>query len=155
MHALARAGRPRSRQRGTSAIEFVLIFPVFFLIFYAIVTYGVIFAAQQTLILAAQEAARSALQFQAGGLAARQTVALNVAQQILNQGPGAISKIVPLIQTQDPCSYNPSMTCIQVTLSYDYAAHPIIPSLPLLNFAVPATLTGSAIVQLNPENLIS
>lgn len=37
------------RQQGAAAIEFSILFPIFFLLFYAIITYGLIFAAQQTL----------------------------------------------------------------------------------------------------------
>jgi Flp pilus assembly protein TadG len=43
------------KQQGAAAIEFAILFPIFFLIFYAIITYGLIFAAQQTLTLAAAE----------------------------------------------------------------------------------------------------
>lgn len=53
------------RQQGAAAIEFALLFPVFFLIFYAIITYGLIFAAQQTLTLAAAEGARAAVRYPA------------------------------------------------------------------------------------------
>jgi Flp pilus assembly protein TadG len=51
------------KQRGTAAIEFALIFPIFFIIFYAIVTYGLIFAAQQTLTLAGAEGARATVRY--------------------------------------------------------------------------------------------
>lgn len=53
------------KQQGAAAIEFAIIFPIFFLIFYAIVTYGLIFAAQQTLTLAAAEGARAAVRYPA------------------------------------------------------------------------------------------
>ncbi len=49
------------KQQGAAAIEFAILFPIFFLIFYAIITYGLIFAAQQTLTLAAAEGARAAV----------------------------------------------------------------------------------------------
>ena len=39
------------KKKGAAAIEFAIIFPIFFIIFYAVVTYGLIFAAQQTLTL--------------------------------------------------------------------------------------------------------
>ena len=54
------------KQQGAAAIEFAIIFPIFFLIFYAIVTYGLIFAAQQTITLAASEGARAAVRYQKG-----------------------------------------------------------------------------------------
>lgn len=44
--ALGRLRSPR-RQRGATAIEFAILFPMFFLILYGIITYGMIFAAQQ------------------------------------------------------------------------------------------------------------
>ncbi|EFI60011.1 MULTISPECIES: TadE/TadG family type IV pilus assembly protein [Comamonas] len=53
------------RQQGAAAIEFAILFPIFFLIFYAIITYGLIFAAQQTLTLAAAEGARAAVRYPA------------------------------------------------------------------------------------------
>ena len=51
------------KQQGAAAIEFAILFPIFFLIFYAIITYGLIFAAQQTLTLAAAEGARAAVRY--------------------------------------------------------------------------------------------
>ncbi|BDB72236.1 MULTISPECIES: TadE/TadG family type IV pilus assembly protein [Comamonas] len=53
------------KQQGAAAIEFAILFPIFFLIFYAIITYGLIFAAQQTLTLAAAEGARAAVRYPA------------------------------------------------------------------------------------------
>lgn len=61
--ALGRLRSPR-RQRGATAIEFAILFPMFFLILYGIITYGMIFAAQQSLTLAATEGARAALNYQ-------------------------------------------------------------------------------------------
>lgn len=52
-----------ARQKGAAAIEFAIIFPIFFIIFYTVVTYGLIFAAQQTLTLAAAEGARAAVRY--------------------------------------------------------------------------------------------
>ncbi len=51
------------KQQGAAAVEFAILFPIFFLIFYAIITYGLIFAAQQTLTLAAAEGARAAVRY--------------------------------------------------------------------------------------------
>ena len=53
------------KQQGAASIEFAILFPIFFLIFYAIITYGLIFAAQQTLTLAAAEGARAAVRYPA------------------------------------------------------------------------------------------
>src|SRR5690606_12575419 len=46
------------------AVEFALMFSLFFLVFYIVLTYGLIFAAQQSLNLAAENGARKALSWQ-------------------------------------------------------------------------------------------
>ena len=65
-HPYQAAQRPAPGERGTMAVEFAMVFPVFFLVFYAIVTYSMIFVAQQSLTLAASEGARAALRYQPG-----------------------------------------------------------------------------------------
>ncbi|SAL37886.1 pilus assembly protein TadE [Caballeronia udeis] len=45
------------------------------------------------------------------------------------------------------------MQCVNVTLKYNYAGQPLVPSLPLIGLPVPTSLIASAMVQLNPENL--
>lgn len=52
------------RQVGVYAIEFALVFPVFFLLFYGVLNVGLIFAAQQSLTLAAEDGARATLRYQ-------------------------------------------------------------------------------------------
>ena len=66
----------RRAQRGTMAVEFAMVFPVFFLVFYAIVTYSMVFVAQQSLTLAASEGARAALHYQPGATSAASALAL-------------------------------------------------------------------------------
>lgn len=51
------------RQSGVYAIEFALVFPVFFLLFYGVLTFGLIFTAQQSLTLAAEDGARATLRY--------------------------------------------------------------------------------------------
>lgn len=53
--------RPLRRQAGAYAIEFAAAFMVGFLVLYAILTYGLIFMAQQSMNRAAQTAARALL----------------------------------------------------------------------------------------------
>ena len=54
----------RVSENGTAAVEFAIVFPVLFAVLYGIVTYSVIFVAQQSLTLAAEEGARAALNYQ-------------------------------------------------------------------------------------------
>lgn len=156
--AATRRSRPVSRrsQRGTSAVEFAIVFPLFFLIFYAIVTYSMIFVAQQSLSLAASEGARAALRFQANAtsqsnaLDMRASAACTVAANLTNW----LASASPCVATHAPCSYDNTMQCVNVALTYNYTGNPIVPTLPLMGMAVPATLVATAMVQLNPENLL-
>lgn len=146
----------RSRsQRGSMSVEFAIIFPLFFLVFYAIVTYSMIFVAQQSLTLAASEGARAALRYQpnatnaASALALRASAACATATGLVNWLAGK----APCTATYAKCTFDSTMQCVNVALNYNYASRPLVPSLPLIGLPLPATLTASAMVQLNPENL--
>jgi hypothetical protein len=154
----SRGARPHglARQRGNTAIEFAIVFPLFFFVFYGIVTYSLIFVAQQSLTLAAEEGARAALRYQAAATSVdssidlRSIAACQTAQGLTNWLAGlAQCHAVPT-----PCSYDATMRCIQVTLDYAYGQNPLMPTLPLLNMALPDTLEGNAMVQLDPNNVL-
>lgn len=51
----------RQSQQGLSALEFALVFPLFFLVLYMAIAYGLIFAAQQSMNYAAETMARDNL----------------------------------------------------------------------------------------------
>lgn len=143
------------RERGSAAVEFALVFPLLFTVLYGIVTYSVIFVAEQSLTLAAEEGARAALNYQsapsaAAALAARGRNACTVA----SQSAGWLGGNANCAAQSQACSYDVTMDCVQVTLTYDYAGHPLVPTLPLLGLALPQSLTSAATVQLNPENLL-
>ncbi|XAH24545.1 TadE/TadG family type IV pilus assembly protein [Xylophilus sp. GW821-FHT01B05] len=139
----------RRRLRGATAIEFAIIFPVFFLIFYAIVTYALIMVAQQSLTLAASEGARAMLRYQTS-LPARQTTACNVAQASLTWLPQTPLCPTPTLVTSQASCTVAGYACYSVVVTYNYAAAPLVPPLlgPLLSLPTPATLTGRAVVYL-------
>jgi Flp pilus assembly protein TadG len=138
------------------AVEFAIVFPLFFVIFYAIVTYSLIFVAKQSLTLAAAEGARAALRFQpnatstSNALDLRASAACTTASSLVNWLAG----VSPCVATHAACSFDSTMQCINVSLTYNYASDPLIPSLPLLDMALPSVLSAQAMVQLNPENLL-
>lgn len=146
----------RRAQRGTLAIEFAIVFPLFFLVFYAIVTYSLIFVAQQSLTLAAEEGARAALRYQADAtsvddsLARRGAFACQTAKGLSNWLAG----LAQCTATPAPCPYDASMRCIGITLDYAYAQDPLVPPLPLIGLALPDSLVARAMVQLNPDNVL-
>ena len=141
--SIANYGPQQCACRGAVAVEFALIFLIFFALFYAIVTYKLIFTLNQTLTLAAEEGARAAVQ-DAPDTETRITRAENTAKGVLNWVPAAG---VTANATSAPCAANPATTCLTVTVNYDYANHPIVPALPLLGIAIPANLGATATVQ--------
>jgi Flp pilus assembly protein TadG len=57
---VSRAKSPdRRRERGASAIEFAIVFPIFFGLIYVMVSYGLLFALQHSITEAAKESARA------------------------------------------------------------------------------------------------
>jgi len=122
-------GSSQTRQRGVVAIEFALIFMFGFLPLLLLMMSGVlIFAAKQSLTLAADNGARAALRYNVD----RQATACQVAQDSMQwlltfagttpdcaDGPIAVSTIA--------CPSNATLSCVQVVTSFDYKAHPFIP----------------------------
>ncbi|KAE8753429.1 MULTISPECIES: TadE/TadG family type IV pilus assembly protein [Paraburkholderia] len=141
-------------QRGSTAIEFALVFPLFFTILYSIITFSLIFVAQQNLTLAAEEGARAALNWQSN---------TSLQNALVNRGNAACAAanlmVATLVQsmqctsTSAPCGPGNTMQCVNVLLTYNYQANPLVPTLPLLSYTLPNTLSSSATVQLNPENI--
>jgi Flp pilus assembly protein TadG len=132
------------RQRGAAAIEFALVFVLFFMVLYGAIAYGVVFAIKHSLTQGAAEGARAALK-DVGGLPERialaQTTATNAVSWL---GTGAPAPIV----TSGPCEAT-SYTCIKVAFTYDYATSPIVPPIPSLGIVLPDTLVSQATVQLD------
>lgn len=160
-------------QKGAVAIEFALLFPIFFLIFYAIVTYGLIFTAQQTLTLAAAEGARAAVRYPAqvpantSLISARKSAACAMTNGTLewlrNMGTGLggnscidspTGDAAGIYVSSGDCvggSVGAGISCINVRINYNYAASPLIPKLlgPVLSLPTPDILRGGAVAQVS------
>ncbi|QDQ83723.1 TadE/TadG family type IV pilus assembly protein [Paraburkholderia megapolitana] len=153
--ALRRNSASRCAQHGATAVEFAMVFPMFFAIFYAIVTFSLIFVAQQSLTLATEEGARAALSYQpassvAAAITLRAKAACNTATNMVAPMIGnAKCTTVPAA-----CSFDSTMQCIAVTLNYNYASSPLVPNLPVLGAVLPNSLSSTATVQLNPINIL-
>ncbi|TCJ17980.1 pilus assembly protein [Parasulfuritortus cantonensis] len=139
-----REGR-RTRQRGAAAVEFALVFVLFFMVMYGAIAYGVVFALRHTFTQAVNEGARAALQ-DVGDIAAREALALSTATTAVSW-LGARAP-TPVVNT-DCVATTAAFTCVKVTITYDYAANPIIPAIPGLGIVLPDTLTAQAVVQIS------
>ncbi len=137
----------RRGSRGAASVEFAVVVPVLLLLMLGIVYYGVVFAMQQMLTLAAEEGARAALRYQSTN-AQRVAAAYSAVSSVL---PTALSGRVQTNQSSTPlvsCQNVAGMQCLSVVLTMPLTtgSNPLLPAIPLL--PVPPTLTGSAVVQL-------
>jgi Flp pilus assembly protein TadG len=146
-----------SRQRGVYAIEWVIVFPVFFAIFYAVVLYGMTFLVRESMQLAAEDGARIVLRYQTTR-ADRLNAARTLVQERMSWLPAAIQptasgidvRICRLTDSNDckselMCSVLMTERCmVHVAFTVAYANSPMVPSLPALSLLVPDALTARA-----------
>lgn len=142
----------KEKQKGAAAIEFAFVFPVFFLVFYGIITYGIIFLAQQSITLAAAEGARAALRYSATDTV-RDT---NARAAAIGTGSAAawlgtrINFDGALLAN---CPFGSAgIRCYRVTVTYpNYRQNPLVPYIVgnVMSIVVPERLTSTAIVQID------
>jgi Flp pilus assembly protein TadG len=84
---------PARSQRGVYAIEFAMVFLIFFAVLYGIICYGMLFAFRLGLQNAAEDGARAALRYQSS-YSARSTQAQNIATQSISWLPTAVTRNV-------------------------------------------------------------
>ncbi|WP_420998128.1 TadE/TadG family type IV pilus assembly protein [Cupriavidus sp. 30B13] len=143
-----------TRSSGAAALEFAILLPILLAIVMGIVYFGMVLALQQMLTLAAEEGARAALRYPSG--AAGNNAA---ATQSLRVGAASATALAMLptsirnsISTSDiakviSCANPGGSVCVRVTLNLpSNSILPVMPGVP-----IPATLTGSATVQLSPD----
>lgn len=130
------------REDGAVIVEFAAVFVVFAVLLWGLISYGVIFAAQQSLTHAAAEAARATVGM-SDPVAAEQH-AIDMLDEELGWLAGGIDEDAKQA-TVAACDNDPGRDCMTATVTYDWGTHPIVPS--ILNVATPDTLTGRAVVQ--------
>lgn len=151
------------RQRGAYALEFALVFPLLFILIYALLTFGLIMTAQQSLNYAAESGARAALVAPGadpdlGGLtpAEREQVLRNRLLSRVEQARAEADEQVRWLSDWVGAQYvRVSAELInnevRVGIIYDYGRAPLVPMLGpsgLFALVVPARLDGQAQVNL-------
>ena len=157
-----------ARQRGVYALEWALIFPVFFLLLYAIISYGLTFLVREAMQSAAEDAARAALRYQSSR-SARLQAATTTAQQRLSWLPANLrpppDRIdVQVCRLQNITLCQPTLSCgvpmaercmVRVTIAIAYGTNPLLPALPGLGLvmAFPDWMTASASIMVDKGGL--
>lgn len=153
-------GPGRRCQRGAMALEFALVFllgvlPLLLLTFSGVM----IFAAKQSLALAAAEGARAALRYgTTGSIAERETSACLAARESMQwlldfsgDAPdcSAPAAAPPIAVSAFDCPAGGAQ-CVRVVTTFDYDAHPFVPgTVTVYGWAIGKTISSSATVQLD------
>lgn len=135
--------RDRSED-GAVIVEFAVVFIVFVTLVWGLISYGVIFAAQQSMAHAASEGARTGVGVadQAGAVTAAEAIAYDQLQWLGSDDPADGLTVEANVVA---CDYDATKYCLVVEATYDWAGFPVVPS--LLDISTPNTLTSRAVVQ--------
>ena len=162
----AYAAAARRRQRGVYALELALVFMVFFMMMYAIISFGLGFLVRESMQWAVEDGARAALQHQpkreARKQRAKEVVQNNLSwlpaelQASINQDDNFSFKICRMNDSTDctddmsagamKCDLDANLGCVlQMQLKLPYARHSFTPSITmgLMELAMP-DLTATA-----------
>lgn len=136
-----RTGRGRD-QDGAAVVEFAIVFLLFMTLVWGLITYGVIFAAQQTVTHAAAESARAAVGFQ--DIAdARAVAEATITQQMGWLGDEGDPWTFVFDDRACPPPAD-GQQCVFVEVVYPWADRPIVT--PLFRVGIPQELRGEAVV---------
>ncbi len=148
------------RQRGSTAIEYALLFLPFFALFYAIVSYGFVFMLVQSFCAAAEGGARAAVAVDPTAYSnsddyINNGVTVEVRKQVARQLdwlPAQVKSHV-LGSANQNVSVSYAANVLTVVVGYqNYTANPVVPllSLPFIGAVpkVPARLVGTATARL-------
>ena len=150
--------RPAQRERGAAAVEFALVVPLLLMLVFGIISYGYMLSFRQALSQSATEGARAAavtLGTPSG------TEQVDAARDALDEALGSYgitcqgtsllrnaTVVGTCAVTVAACSNNVSRDCATVTLDYDYATHPLLPT-PGIGFAMPDSLGYTAVAEVS------
>lgn len=152
---------PRGPQSGVYALEWAIIFPVFFILLYACISYGFAFLVRESMQLAAEDGVRAALQYQASR-DSRMQKAKKTVEEKLSWLPSSLHPIsksinVDVCRVGAPSICSPELKCgvamtercmVRLNFSIPYGSSPLTPSLSMLgmHFFNPSELSASATI---------
>ena len=148
-------GRSGCDDRGSVLVEFSFVFVLFMLVIYALISFGMILAAKNSLTHAAAEGARAAVGAVDDPLTlgvderverAKTQVAKSLSWFGSKYQPGDTSATVGRCDPSDPLNLS---DCITVTITYPYESRPIVPPAPGLGLVTPNNFKSTAVVELS------
>jgi Flp pilus assembly protein TadG len=124
-------------------VEFALVVGIFVMVLYGLIYFGMALATKQRVTNAAAEGARAAVGQTTA--AAAQTAATTRVTALLGTANG---RYVPSAVAAPCSSAAPTgPQCVTVTITWDWAGHPVVPAAPGLRIFPINTLGSTAVVQ--------
>jgi Tfp pilus assembly protein PilX len=129
-------------EKGAAILEFTLVVVLFMFLMFGLIAYGMILATKQRITNAASDGARAAV----GAPDPVQAAKDRIHDALGAEGSYTLTPPPSLI----PC-VGGTGTCISVSITYDYANHPImpVPELPGMHLFTPSTFGAKAVVQVS------
>lgn len=143
MTTTPRVASDTSRQDGAVVVEFAIIFTLFMMVLWGILSYGMLFAVQQTITHASAEAARASISLDGADAEARATEIVEEQMSWL----GGFSDGLSVIAEAVPCAHDVTLECLSVGVTYNWRDYPVIP--PILDVLTPRTIGSVSTVQLD------
>jgi Flp pilus assembly protein TadG len=157
---MQRFRRRRGDDRGTAALELALVLPIFLILIYGGLSFGLAMSAKGSITEAAAEGARAAVGASViaadngSQCAAYTRTAQAQAVQAL-KGLGSASSYAVVTPTAGMVAGGPcvdsatSGVLVTVTVSYPYGSHPTIPKAPGLGLVLPANIVATYSVEVS------
>jgi Flp pilus assembly protein TadG len=146
----------RHDERGAEMVEFAFVVVLLIALLYGIISYGLILAAQSTLTQAAADAARSGI-VDSSTSAAVVTAEGEAANDVNWMGKGcyepgvlgSASSPITCFAQPETCPSNANNSCLEVTVTYNYASSPLFPELPGLGVIMPSSISSTNVLQMS------
>lgn len=170
----------RGHQSGVYALEWAIIFPIFFLLLYGILSYGLTFLVRESMQYAVEEGARAALRYPSSSTlngataptwAHRRTEAQQATAQALNWLPPSLRpekedisftichvsdsncNLSTPLQSSISCDvHTPCLVLVAYRIS-DYQGNAIAPAIPGLGMILPSNIEAKASILLDRRML--
>lgn len=133
----------QGHEDGAVVVEFAVVFILFMTLVWGLISYGVIFAVQQSVSHAAAEATRAAVDVP-GTAAARTRADAVLTDQLDWLDDAGLSSTIDADVPCDTAIYPADTTCLVVEVSYDWESHAIIPT--MLDVATPSAIRSRAVI---------
>jgi Flp pilus assembly protein TadG len=147
-----RGGRGRRRgsgDDGAAIVEMTMVGVLLVFLLMGIVIFGFLMSFRQNMTQAAAEATRAGAVASADPIGAGQAAADQALESFITNGCSAAGMTCSIVVPSTGCPSQPARQCVEVTLTYDYAGHPLLPDIPLVSSFFPSKIETKSIAEIN------